>query len=416
MSIGHEEPQGTADYLPEPLRRPAERLDTAPRVLVVDDKAHNRQLLWAILVPEGYEVMEAADGETAIEILTHKRVDLVLLDVMLPGMDGIETCRVIRRKLGMLALPVIFVTALSDRLSRLRGQAAGGDEFLSKPIDEVELLLRVRTLLRAKAYHDGRELRSAQLSTELESLRDQLVHVERLATLGTLAGGVGHELNNVLTVFLGTLHFLRERTAQGLPARERDVEQRGRVAEHIATHARHLLSLARPGPDFAERVNLCEIIESTARMLTLSGRTRQVGVRLDLPDSALWVSVNRVRIEQVLVNLIANAADAVHEAQRGRAMLEAVPDGTILISAGRLGAGRVRCSVVDNGTGIPADRLSDIFQAYYTTKPPESGTGLGLPVVKRIVESYSGSLTVASEMGRGSTFSFDLPLDEEPVQ
>ncbi|MFT5432627.1 MAG: DNA-binding response OmpR family regulator, partial [Myxococcota bacterium] len=135
-------------------RRLAETILGKGRILVVDDERKNRQLLWAILVPEGYEVIQAAGGEEALDILRTRQIDLVLLDVMMPDLDGIETCRKIRGELGMITLPVVFVTALSDRLSRLRGQSAGGDDSLSKPVDEVELLVRVRNLMQAKAYHD----------------------------------------------------------------------------------------------------------------------------------------------------------------------------------------------------------------------------------------------------------------------
>lgn len=407
------------EYLPARLpsqksgARVREALENPKRILVVDDKPQNRQLLWAILVPEGYDVVEASDGHEALAYLAQHPVDLVLLDIMMPTLDGFDTCRAIREDLGFVALPVIFVTALSDKLSRIRGQGVGADDFLSKPIDEIELLLRVRNLLRAKAYHDLQKENRARLAAELESLRRQLVHVERLATLGTLAGGVGHELNNILTVYLGALHFLRERAEQNLPPRERDIEQLVRVGDHIATHARHLLTLARPGPDYAERLDLREVIENTVTMLSVSGRTRRVSVTLDLPTEPLWVHLNRTRLEQALVNLIANAADATAEAidREGLIVVRAVHGSR---ENDRGGGERVLCTVADNGCGVPEHQRENIFEAYFTTKAADAGTGLGLPVVKRIVEEYGGRLTLESTVGVGSTFTFDLPLESSP--
>ncbi|MFT5431790.1 MAG: C4-dicarboxylate-specific signal transduction histidine kinase, partial [Myxococcota bacterium] len=239
---------------------------------------------------------------------------------------------------------------------------------------------------------------------ELEALRNQLVRVERLATLGTLAGGVGHELNNILTVFLGAMHFVRERARRGEAPLDSDLDQLDAAGRHIAAHARHLLSLARPGPDYAEAVDLSEVLRGTLGMLDVAGRTRGIEMVSHLPAARLPVRVNRTCIEQVLVNLISNAADAMQPGSlSNRIDITLHSDQT----------GRIRCSVADNGTGIPIGHLEDIFSAYFTTKSADKGTGLGLPVVKRIVEQYGGTLSVTSAMGAGTTFSFDLPMAEE---
>ena len=123
-------------------------------VLVVDDQEVNRIPLTVLLEQEGHAVLEAGSGEEALEIVRGGDVDLVLLDVMMPGMDGFETCRRIRAEPDCLTLPVVFVTSLEDRESRVRGKEAGDDDFLNKPVDDVELLAQVRNLLAVKAYHN----------------------------------------------------------------------------------------------------------------------------------------------------------------------------------------------------------------------------------------------------------------------
>src|SRR5690242_2043022 len=152
----------------------------AERILVVDDDPRNRRLLDAMLRPEGYAVLEAESGERTLELVAQGAADLVLLDVMMPGLDGVETCRRIRAGSGPeRLLPVIFVTALGDRESRVRGKSVGADDYLAKPIDASELLARVRNLLDAKAYHDLRERQRQVLEQELERRQAALIRAER---------------------------------------------------------------------------------------------------------------------------------------------------------------------------------------------------------------------------------------------
>jgi len=375
-------------------------LERSPRILVVDDKPQNRKLLWAILVPEGYEVIEAGSGTEALECVAAGDIDIVLLDVLMPGIDGIETCRRIRNDLKLVTLPIIFITALSDRLSRIRGQSVGGDDFLSKPIDEMELLVRVKNLLRVKAYHDLERDHATQLEREVDALREQLMRVERLATLGTLAGGVGHELNNLLTLFQAIQHYLQNQHAQSEPPSSRILEQLQRVGDHVEMHATQLLSLARPGTDQPEYIDTNALIQSTVDMLKTAGRVRHITLSMNLPTETIHIYANRTRIEQVLVNLLLNAADAVSESPGA---------STVDITLRRDNTSAI-IQVEDTGCGVSADILDTIFEPYVSTKPPETGTGLGLSVVRRIVEKLAGRIWVEKTDEAGSIFTVELPI------
>ena len=161
----------------------------APKILLVDDEPLNRRLLAAILAPEGYSILESESGEEALKILADQGADLVLLDVMMPGIGGVETCRRIREQ-GDLDLPIVFVTARGDRESRIEGKAVGADDFLTKPVDETELLVRVETLLKLKAYHDLKtrhrqsleeavQARTKDLSMALQELRETETNLRR---------------------------------------------------------------------------------------------------------------------------------------------------------------------------------------------------------------------------------------------
>jgi signal transduction histidine kinase len=374
---------------------------TSPVILVVDDEPRNRVLLDAILAPEGYTTVEAASGEACLQALDARAVDLVLLDVMMPGIDGVETCRRLRADPRWAELPVVFVTAYGDRDARVRAKDAGGDDFLTKPVDESELLARVRNLLRLKALRDLRERQRDDLTRELARRVDELVRADRLATLGTLASAVGHELNNLATSFLLGLDALEHAAADGAPPPPEALAVLRRAYAGVTLHASQLLSLGRPGADRAALVDLGATLDGVLDTLRSVGRLRDVRVELDLDPDLPCVLINQTRAEQVFTNLVANAADALQEtADRER---------VLRLSARPLPSGRVECCVRDNGPGIPAHHLARIFEPYFTTKPPGRGTGLGLPVVRQIVESYGSELRVDTRDGVGTAFTFDLP-------
>ncbi len=371
-------------------------------ILVVDDEPLNRELLEAILAPEGYSISHAEGGAEAIDIVSAGGVDLVLLDVLMPGLDGIQTCRTLRE--SSADVPVVFVTAQHDRNVRIRGKEAGADDFLTKPVDEIELLIRVKNLLLVKAYHDMQRRRREDLEAELERVREQMLRVDRLATLGTLAAGVGHELLNAAAIFHVALSMVNERAATRLQPQQEDLDNLARVAEHITMHGKQLLKLGQPWPHKRERVDLRAVVKETLSMLRAAGRTKYVDVITVLPEGPLHAEVVRARVEQLLANLVNNAADAIAEAHasKGRIIVRLEPGPE---------QGRARLSVEDNGVGIDEANLNLIFEPYFTTKPPGKGTGLGLPVVKQIVAALGGRLTVQSRLGYGTTFAVEIPLE-----
>jgi len=246
-------------------------------------------------------------------------------------------------------------------------------------------------------------LRAAMLSIEeqLDQTRGSLLLAERRATLGTLAGGVGHELRNIAQIQIAAVDELTAALAAGedITALARDViADLERVGEHITAHGQRLMQLARPGPDHVAPIDLDVIVRDVVSMLRGAGKLRRLEVSTTIGDG-LEVTVNRTRIEQILVNLIVNAVDAIGD-----------EIGTITIDIHPTADGkRVVCQVTDTGTGIHADHLEKIFEPFFTTKPEDRGTGLGLPVAREIVQSYGGNLHVTSKVGTGTTFTFDLP-------
>ena len=277
-----------------------------------------------------------------------------------------------------------------------------GIVMVARDVRELRQLLadREAEIERRKRAEEQLRATNASIEEQLEHTREQLLLAERRATLGTLAGGVGHELKNIAQVQVAAVDELRHALDANEDLREMlrgtlpDLE---RVGEHITAHGQRLLQLARPGPDHVGPIDLNSVPADVIAMLRGAGRLRQIEVAMQLAAEPIIVTVNRTRIEQILVNLIVNAIDAIGD-RPGRIAIAVAPSAD---------ASRVVCEVSDTGGGIAPDVLARIFEPFFTTKP--EGTGLGLPVVREIVESYGGRLLVASVASEGTTFTFDLP-------
>jgi PAS domain S-box-containing protein len=241
------------------------------------------------------------------------------------------------------------------------------------------------------------------LEAQLEQTRAQLLQVERLATLGTLAAGVGHEMRNIATVLNSLRSSFAECATLGMPPSAEELAELGWACEHVATHGKHLMDLGRPGVSTVEPMDLRDVVAGSLAMLRTAGVIKHLRVLSTAPDQPIWVKASRTRVEQVLLNLVRNAADAV-EPLRDRS-----PEIRVRLFEDRE-AGFACCRVEDNGVGIPSSQLSSIFDPWFTTKPRGKGTGLGLPVVRNLLQESGGNLSVESREGEGSAFTFRLPL------
>ena len=281
--------------------------------------------------------------------------------------------------------------------------ALQGIVVVARDVREVRQLLADKEDEIARRRRAEDELRAAKASIErqLAQAREQLLLAERRATLGTLAGGVGHELRNIAQIQVAAVDELASGLAANddlVPRARQLLPELERVGEHITLYGNKLMQLARPGPDHVEPADLGVIVRDVVAMLRLAGKLGRVEVTLALPAEPLRVTVNRTRIEQILVNLVVNAVDAIGN-----------DAGTIAIEMSATSPTRVACSVRDSGAGIAPEHLGRIFEPFFSTKGAEHGTGLGLTVVREIVASYGGTLAVDSEPGRGTTITFELP-------
>ncbi len=507
------------------------------RVLIVDDERHNRQLLEVMLASEGYLLETAESGEEALDLVVRHPPDLVLLDVMMPGMDGCAVTATIKRSPATQSIPIILVTALDDRAARMKGLKAGAEDFLTKPVNRAELCVRVRNLLRLKAqgdFHDkygrmledevglrtadlveserlyrstfdaapigivhagldGRWLRVNQRLcdllgysreelqtanchellqteespgeaaairqmaagtldrylldekryrrhdgslvwarvnvsvhrdataqpqyfisviediTERRALEAQVQQATKMDAIGQLASGVAHDFNNLLTVILG---FAELMTADVALANQhaKDLGEIVKAAQRATALTKQLLAVSRQQVMNTAPLDMNELItEMTGMLGRLIGA--HIEIALVLPPDLPLVLADRGQLEQVVMNLVVNARDAMPNGGSVTIETADIELENSVFHEETINHGRyLMVAVTDTGTGMSKETERHLFEPFFTTKESGKGTGLGLSMTYGIVKQSKGYIRVYSEAGRGTTFKVYLPI------
>ena len=506
------------------------------RILIVDDERHNRQLLQVMLAQEGFELMAAPGGRDALDLVRKQPPDLILLDIMMPGMDGYMVVESIKRDPATRNIPIIVVTDLDDRDARMRALTIGAEDFLTKPVDRAELCLRVRNLLRLKEhgdYHDkysrmlerevssrtaklmeserlyrstfdtapvgivhlgldGRwlqvnqrlcdllgyqrdELRAIEIRdlmepqaaaleaeafrqmvdstldrhvvdelrlrrhdggffwarvntsvhrdadgraqhvisviediTERRTLDAQLRQASKMDAIGQLASGVAHDFNNLLTVILGFAEIVTA-DAEMVVRHGKDLGEIVLAAERAAGLTRQLLAFSRQQVLHAEPLDVNTLITDMTGML---GRLigEHIAVGLVLKADLCLALADRGQLEQVVMNLVVNARDAMPAG--GTISIETTEvelENSVFHEEAIVPGCYVMLAVTDTGPGISRDTQRRLFEPFFTTKETGKGTGLGLSTTYGIVKQSKGYIWVYSEPGTGTTFKVYLP-------
>jgi signal transduction histidine kinase len=373
------------------------------KILIADDNPFYRHVLEAALTEWSYEVLSAADGEAAWDVLRGKDPPkLAILDWVMPGLDGLEVCRRVRAMSRAQPTYIILLTAKGGKENVITGLAAGADDYVSKPFDREELQARLQTGLRIVGLQ-------ANLADRVRELEGALSGAQKMEAVGRLAGGVAHDFNNLLTVILGNCDLLLHE--QGLAERQREsIQMIKSSGERGATLTRQLLAFSRKQVLAPIVLQLNALETNLEKMLgRLIGENHHLTTSLD-PD--LWpVRADPGQLEQVIRNLVVNARDAMPRG--GQITLTTAnveigdngPRGLFTVPPGPY----VLLEVSDTGCGMDEPTQARIFEPFFTTKPVGKGTGLGLATVYGIVKQSGGYVQVESEPGRGTAFRIYLP-------
>lgn len=390
-----------------------------PTILLVDDSEMNLQVLAGYLRTYNSRLLFAGSGERALQIATNTKPDLILLDIMMPGIDGYETCKKLKEIKELEEIPVLFLSALDKVSDKVKGFESGGVDYISKPFQRDELIARVKTHI--ELYRIRRE--NARYAAEMEALAEKrakaLVHADRLATLGTLSAGVAHEINNPTTfisVSIQTVSKLWNDISEAIYFRKQHSPTNETRLDFILKSFPELISNIHNGISRIYKVvnslktyahagisekTLKNVNQCISDALTLTqNRVKYLNrVETILDESMVEIQIDSQQIEQVLVNLIINAADALENVSESCLYFKTThTDDHVIIQ------------VYDNGPGISDVNLSKIWDVFFTTKPADKGTGLGLSISKRIIEDHGGTITVANRQEGGACFTISLPL------
>lgn len=410
-------------------------------ILVVDDNPANLQVLSSFLDQSSFEVWAARSGEKALQRLENDDLpDLILLDVMMPGIDGFETCKQLKSNPRVQDIPVIFMTALSETADKVKGLQLGAVDYITKPFQYEEVLVRIENHLKLRNLTKTLIAKNA----ELQQTQAQLIQAEKVAALGQLTAGIAHEVNNPINFIAGNLNFVEQYVQEVisllylyqkyLPEPPDEIQtaiqkndlnfllddlskiiksmQLGtdRVTEIVS----YLNNFSRHREAGKKLANLHEGLESTLLILghRFKRNAHHPAIQLikeygDLPLIECFPG----EINQVFMNLISNAIDAIEESYKTKDIdtIYQYP-GVIKIKTEAIGE-QVILRVADNGSGIEnADKIK-IFDAFYTTKPVGKGTGLGLSIAYQIVvNNHHGNITYHSKPGEGIEFIVELPI------
>ena len=380
----------------QPVIAPAEENHAAPvsafpdemrpaRILVVDDQPANIQIVGAVLGKLGHEIIPASDGATALKRVALRMPDLILLDLLMPGMNGFEVCLQLKLNPEWKEIPVIFLSAADDKEMIVRALNSGGVDYITKPFNQAELISRVRTQLALKTARD-------QLK-QLAEDKDEL--------LGILA----HDLKN----YLGGMNMSAELMSRQI---ERFKDERMtqlldnmiRSSSSAMAFVKEFLANSATDHGFTLKpiaVNLTEIATAAVRQYQEAARLKKIKIQTDFPVEAVLVLADIFALDQVLDNLISNA------------LKFSSPDKEIFVSV-RSAGDHAECVIRDEGPGFTVEDKEKMFRRYVrlSARPTggEPSTGLGLSIVRKLVQGMNGELSCESIPENGATFIVRLPL------
>jgi C4-dicarboxylate-specific signal transduction histidine kinase len=387
-------------------------VSTKQKVLIVDDEPRNQRII-AETLEDLFELQSASSGEEALECLKNNPADLVLLDIMMPGLNGYEVCAKIRADPALQYTKVILVSGKAMVDERLKGYEMGANDYMTKPFIAEELLAKAKVFLQLTKIESELSEMNKSLDLKVQEKAQLLIEAEmklmnsaKMSALGEMAGGVAHEINTPLATILLIADQQLERTPEDLMDFESTQGAFNTVvkaAQHISKIVQGLRFFSRDSSvDPFVNTDLAKVVDDT--ILLCAERFKTHGLQLEVEKSSVLVSCRPVQIAQVLLNLLNNSFHAV----------QTQPEKWIRVSVKDKNE-TVEISVTDSGSGISPEARSKIFQPFFTTKGVGEGTGLGLSISKGIVESHKGTLTL-EEKSPHTCFLLRIPKNQQRMQ
>ncbi len=401
-------------------------------ILIAEDELSSRMLLKKVLEKWNYVVTATSDGNEAWDALKNGPLShVVVLDWMMPGMDGLELSRKIRADPALGGVYIVLLTANNSKDALIAALDAGADDYLTKPFNYAELRARIAVGVRISEYEFTLFQKNEELkknAVEMEKLAmeksKQLVHSDRMATVGLLSAGIAHEVNNPTSFISGNAQTMQMFWETIEPVLRKEVESGGESAEkltfildevpklvlgirngvkRISTIVKGLKSFCRNDKVAFSECDINSCIEESL-LLCHNSISKKVVIEKELAEPIPSVMANAQQIEQVIVNLLINAVDAVSDLKnvediQNKVWLETSHTDT-----------SVSFAVEDSGPGIALENLDKIWQPFFTTKSAGKGTGLGLPIVFDIVDDHKGKIDVLKGRTGGAKFVVTLPV------
>jgi len=396
-------------------------------ILLVDDIPENLQLLSSLLAKEGYNISMAVNGLEALEIVPELKPDLILLDIMMPEMDGFTVCERIKKDDEFKEIPIIFISAKTELVDKVKGFRIGGADYITKPYQSAEVLARVKTQLALKHAQDTIRHHNAQLEEMVLKRTKQLLQAEKHAAFSLFIKGIIHNLKNPLTGIMGNSELCRmylqmlDRFPEFIAADKQEeykdtVDKLKSSTAVLDRSSKRLLNLINSllaksrseQTEKADTYDLNELLKQEIGFLDSDLRFKRLGDKnINLSNSSIFIEIIPSDLSQIIQNLVNNALDALGGKQ----------DSRIDISSGENGEfGWLKIS--DNGPGIPKEIQDSIFDPFFTTKikhdddPDDSpaGTGLGLYTCAELVRNFNGTINIVSGPGMSTCFKIEFPL------